>query len=142
MTYTQFNLPRTVTTSSGVTSFEYDARGARVKKTEPDGSKTISLGGLYERRTVNGVATQVCYVQGAEGPVAQAMQVGAAAANRRVPAQGPARERRRGDQQRKQVIDWMYYEPFGARRSATSAAPPASVPEDVQLKLRGAPERR
>ncbi|WP_437578092.1 FG-GAP-like repeat-containing protein [Sorangium sp. So ce887] len=58
--YTSFDLPREITTAAGVTRFDYDAAGARVRKVGPAGT-TVTVGGLYERR--QGV-TPACAGQG------------------------------------------------------------------------------
>jgi len=69
--YTTFDLPREITTAGGVTTFAYDASGARVKKAGPSGT-TIALGELYERRTdVQGETKHVFFVKSGEGTVAQ-----------------------------------------------------------------------
>lgn len=76
--YTPFDLPRIVSKGGKEVTFAYDAFGRRVLKTEAEGgvvTKTVTLGGLYERRErVEGgaIAVQhVYYVHGDEGPVAQ-----------------------------------------------------------------------
>ena len=52
LTYTQtFNIENqlaSVKVSGQTTTFQYDGDGNMVKKTKPDGSKTIYVGGLYE----------------------------------------------------------------------------------------------
>jgi len=45
--FTEHDLPKTITTPAGTTSFLYDAEGERVRKSEPkNGGETLSLGGL------------------------------------------------------------------------------------------------
>ena len=74
--YTAFHLPSSVTTSSGTTRFAYDALHVRVLKRTPNGNTTISVGDLYERRTVNGHRSDVFHVL-APQPVAQVTWPGA-----------------------------------------------------------------
>jgi RHS repeat-associated protein len=69
-TYTSFDLPRTITSSSGTTTFAYDAFGKRVKKWGPSGT-TISLGDLYESREEVSGMRHVFVVPGSDGPIAQ-----------------------------------------------------------------------
>jgi RHS repeat-associated protein len=70
--YTNFDLPRSMTTSQGTTTFDYDASGLRVRKEGPDGT-TVSLATLFERRQPagGGAAQDVFYVKGAEATVAE-----------------------------------------------------------------------
>lgn len=70
--FTNFDLPRSVTTDSGKTTFDYDADGRRVFKSGPDGA-TVSLAGLFERRQAAGTgpAQDVFYVKGADATVAE-----------------------------------------------------------------------
>jgi RHS repeat-associated protein len=71
VTYTSFDLPATLTTSAGTTTFRYDAADRRVMKETGVGS-TLSIGGLYERRVSNGQTTHIFYVRGAgHQPIAQ-----------------------------------------------------------------------
>jgi len=68
--YTSFGLPKSMTTSSGTTSFGYDASQNRVVKV--NGSTVIvSIAGLFERRIESGQTTDVFYAIGEGKPVAQ-----------------------------------------------------------------------
>ncbi len=71
VTFTDHDLPKTVTTAAGDTKFLYDATGARVKKTEPNGSSTVTLGGLYERRKNGSTTEHIFLVPGSDGNLAQ-----------------------------------------------------------------------
>jgi len=63
--FTSFDLPKTVTASGGKTKFKYDAAHGRALKTGPDGSSTLYVGGLYEKRTnASGNVTHVFFVPG------------------------------------------------------------------------------
>lgn len=69
--YSYFDLPTQVTdNTAGSVTFAYDAYGTRVEKTTVN-SDTITLGGLYERRTVNGTTTHVFYLPGDRTVVGQ-----------------------------------------------------------------------
>ena len=64
--FTERNLPHSI----GNAQFLYDAGGTRVKKNDSTG-ETISIGGIYERRT-NGASVQhVFYVAGTDGTMTQ-----------------------------------------------------------------------
>jgi RHS repeat-associated protein len=137
VTFTEFDLPRTVTLPGAAqTSFRYDAARSRVKKEGPAGI-VITLAGLFERRGSPGHVQDVFYVHGADGPVAQVVydegtsvtsveylhldalgSVGAV-----TNAQGVVKER-------------LYYEPFGARRDAADH-PLAAPAKDVLLGFTG-----
>ncbi|MFI9825826.1 RHS repeat-associated core domain-containing protein, partial [Streptomyces sp. NPDC052013] len=65
VTYTPFDLPKTITTLDGkTTTFAYDAFGTRVKKTGPDGT-TFTVPGLFDKRTdTTGKTSYVYYLAG------------------------------------------------------------------------------
>jgi RHS repeat-associated protein len=67
ITYTSFDLPRTVTEGDRVTRFEYDAFGTRVRKSG-GGAEAITVGGIYERRQSS---THVFRVPGADRVIAE-----------------------------------------------------------------------
>jgi RHS repeat-associated protein len=76
-TYTEFDLPRTIVQPSPIgggnitTTFDYDGDNQRVRKSSSLGT-TITLGGLFEKRTTPaGTVTDVYYIPGPEGVVAQ-----------------------------------------------------------------------
>ena len=71
--YTSFDLPHSVTTGAGTTTFLYDANHQRVVKDGPDGT-TVYVPGVYEHRIVAGTTSDVCYVPGADRVVAQTVQ--------------------------------------------------------------------
>jgi RHS repeat-associated protein len=74
VTYTSFDLPRTITTSGNqVTLYRYDAYGRRAKETNGvTGTTTFYVPGLYEEQSRSGSTTkQVFYVTSPDGPVAQ-----------------------------------------------------------------------
>lgn len=75
ITYTSFDLPRTITGPRAAT-FAYDAFGTRVKKQKTGSNiSTVYVGGLYEKRTSGSVSSPVVdhvfYVSGPSGVVAQ-----------------------------------------------------------------------
>jgi RHS repeat-associated protein len=73
VTYTAFNLPKTITGPHAAT-FKYDAAGRRAKKQLTTTSdSTVYVSGLYEKR-VNGsvgLIDHIFYILGPDGPVAQ-----------------------------------------------------------------------
>jgi RHS repeat-associated protein len=70
--YTSFDLPKKVTTNGQSTTFQYDAGHGRALKKSPNGASTVSVGGLYEKRTdTTGNVTHVFFVPGTERVVAQ-----------------------------------------------------------------------
>ena len=76
LTYTQTfdaeNRLKSVTVSGQTTTFLYDGDGNLVKKNNPDGSKTIYIGGVYEVDKTSGGSTTrtVTYY-----PIAGAMRI-------------------------------------------------------------------
>ncbi|MDC0746392.1 RHS repeat-associated core domain-containing protein [Polyangium mundeleinium] len=134
-TYTSFDLPRTITTPAGTTSFEYDASGQRVKKWGP-GGMTVSIGGLYESREESSGMSHVFVVQGSDGPIAQIvyrpsqqarkvhyLHQDALASVNVTTAQGIAASR-------------SYYEPFGARVDV-AGNPVAGPVQDIRNGFTG-----
>jgi RHS repeat-associated protein len=81
VSYSSFDLPKSVTTGAGTTSFLYDANHQRVLKKGPN-ETTVSVGGLYEQRITAQTTTDVCYVPGGDRMVAQS-------ARRTLPSEGP-----------------------------------------------------
>jgi RHS repeat-associated protein len=71
VTFNELNLPKTITTDAGTTTFDYDAVGGRVKKTDPNGVETVTLGGLYERRKAEKSTVHIFYVPGSDGNLTQ-----------------------------------------------------------------------
>lgn len=69
--YTSFNLPKSVSTTSGLTELGYDASHRRAWKREPGGSETIHVENLYERRTAGGSVSHVFHIPGGKGQAAQ-----------------------------------------------------------------------
>jgi YD repeat-containing protein len=62
--YTSFNLPRSIDAAGGSTQFQYDAHHSRAMKKRDDGTSTVYVGGLYEKRESRGVVTHVFHVPG------------------------------------------------------------------------------
>ncbi len=71
--FNDFNLPTSIATDTTTTLFTYDAMGGRIKKTSSLGQETLSLGGLYERRTDSNTGTtqHIFYVPGSDGTLTQ-----------------------------------------------------------------------
>jgi RHS repeat-associated protein len=70
ITYTGFDLPKTLTRNGQTWNLLYDATGQRIAKAGPDGS-TRYVPGLYERREVGTSIKHVFHVSGTDGTVAQ-----------------------------------------------------------------------
>jgi RHS repeat-associated protein len=90
VTYTEFDLPRSLTDAYGdVTAFYYDASGQRIKKVNTPvspwapgaGDAITTLGSLFERRETPQGTTDVFYVPGSDGVTAQVTFNEAAATN-------------------------------------------------------------
>ncbi|MBM0256064.1 RHS repeat domain-containing protein [Micromonospora sp. 4G55] len=74
ITYTSFDLPRSITTEGGkTTTYSYDAYGRRAKEANAvTGTTTFYIPGLYEEHRQSGATTkQVHYVTSPDGPIAQ-----------------------------------------------------------------------
>ena len=70
----EFGLPKQVTANGVETTFKYAADHSRVVKLNTQGTSTVSLGGLYERRINSGQTTYTFYVP-AEGRVVAQLTV-------------------------------------------------------------------
>ena len=71
--FNERDLPKSIVTDKATTLFTYDAVGGRIKKTSTLGQETLSLGGLYERRTDSNTGTtqHIFYVPGSDGTLTQ-----------------------------------------------------------------------
>jgi RHS repeat-associated protein len=99
-----------------VTDFRYDAAGSRVKKSGL-GGEVITIGGLYERRTVGGTTQHVFYVHGGEGPVAQVVYDEATTAETTAYLHTDALGSMGAvTDAGGTVVQALYFEPFGGRR--------------------------
>jgi RHS repeat-associated protein len=78
VTFTDFDLPRSIEDGLGSWEFRYDANHVRAAKSDQLGRSTIYVGKLYERRTdAFGSVSHVMYVPGERGAiVAQVTQAG------------------------------------------------------------------
>jgi RHS repeat-associated protein len=85
VTYTTFDLPRSLTNAAGPTQFKYDGAGTRVVATGPDGT-IVTLGDLYERRpNPGGGVLHTLRIPGAERVVAEVRYVEQGGAVTRLP---------------------------------------------------------
>ncbi|MEO7592840.1 MAG: RHS repeat-associated core domain-containing protein, partial [Byssovorax sp.] len=141
VTYNEHDLPRKITSSSGSdTLFTYDASGTRVKKQGPS-ETLLTLGGLYERRTVAGGIQHIFHVTGGdEGPVArivseQGDDLGKAKATylHHDPRIGSVAAVTDAGGSLKEAF---YYEPFGQRTDA-HGKPLTSSPSEVRAGFTG-----
>ncbi|AUX35167.1 MULTISPECIES: FG-GAP-like repeat-containing protein [Sorangium] len=137
--YTSFDLPREITTAAGVTRFDYDAAGARVRKVGPAGT-TVTVGGLYERRQGEEGTKHVFLVPGSDGLMVAQVVVEAGSAARRVQylhqdAQGSVTLVTEADGSASKSA-YAYYEPFG-RRIERDGAPLGGLLAELRLGLTG-----
>jgi len=128
ITYTNFDLPWSITTSAGTTAFRYSAGGTRVRKFGPSGDVTVYVGGMYERRLDAKGVKHVFYVQGGDGPVAQ-VEVDGATLDRKtryLTKDGLGSTGLVTDDSGVEV-ERLYFEPFG-RRVEKDGGPASLVP--------------
>jgi len=72
VTYTAFDLPRTIVKGGQTTTYRYDANGRRVKETGPGGTTFYGPGG-YEKRTTGAGTKHIYRLPGVEGALPQAV---------------------------------------------------------------------
>ncbi|MCX5231441.1 RHS repeat-associated core domain-containing protein [Streptomyces sp. NBC_00233] len=78
VSYTSFDLPKTITTGGKTTTYRYDAFGQRAKETNATtGTTTFYVPGLYQERTKGASVQHLYTVTGPDGPVAQVTHDGA-----------------------------------------------------------------
>src|SRR4051794_3930981 len=132
ITWTSFDLPRTVTQAGQTTTFLYDAFGTRVKKTRVSPGQptetTITIGGLYERRAVGGEIDHRFYIYGDGEPVTEVVY------HQTTSTEDTHHLARDGHGSISLVFDpdgtvrqRLYYEPFGGRTDASGAAAGAAT---------------
>jgi RHS repeat-associated protein len=124
ITYTPFDLPKTITQGTGTITFDYDGDEQRIRKATPE-QETLYFGDLYERVTEmsSGATAHRYYVHSPERVVAIVTRGGADPGTRYVHADhlnsvdvltrddGSVKERRS-------------YDPFGQRRNPIWGQPP------------------
>ncbi|MCX5233240.1 FG-GAP-like repeat-containing protein [Streptomyces sp. NBC_00233] len=76
VTYTAFDLPRTVVKGGVTTTYKYDAFGQRVKESTPSAT-TFTVPGIFEKRTAGTATTYISHLRGTDGPIGQAVTKGA-----------------------------------------------------------------
>jgi RHS repeat-associated protein len=113
VTYTAFDLPKTITKAGKTTTYAYDAFGRRVKETSPTGS-TFTIPGLYEARTAGNATTHVFHISGTDGPIGQAVHTGTTTTMQYQLNDGPGSVATTVDSTGKATQD-LFYEPFGGR---------------------------
>ncbi|MGW8358871.1 RHS repeat-associated core domain-containing protein, partial [Streptomyces wedmorensis] len=64
LTYTAFDLPKTITKAGDTITYLYDAHGTKIKETSTNGTSTLYIPGLFEHRTSGGNATDVFHLPG------------------------------------------------------------------------------
>ena len=80
VSWTPFDLPRSVTRGTKTTTYAYDASGRRFSETT-GADVTVTVGGVYERRTTAGVTRHVHHIDGPDGPIGQIVSDGAGGAD-------------------------------------------------------------
>jgi RHS repeat-associated protein len=76
VTYTAFDLPKTVTRNGQTTTFKYDAFGQRFKEITGVNT-TYTVGGIYEKRSTSTSIKHIHHINGPDGPIAQIVVNGA-----------------------------------------------------------------
>lgn len=137
LSYTAFDLPRTITQGSSVTSFLYDAFGARVRKSGP-GGEIVYVGDLYERRERGGQVGHVFFVRADGAPIAQvvANEATGERSTRYLHSDtlgsiGLVTNEAGGEAER------VYFEPFGQRIEEDGTAVPGPTGSAVELGFTG-----
>ncbi|WP_181790316.1 RHS repeat-associated core domain-containing protein [Myxococcus llanfairpwllgwyngyllgogerychwyrndrobwllllantysiliogogogochensis] len=122
--YTSFNLPESVTSSSGTVLFDYDASGTRVRKRSADGQEeTVYLGGLYQRRKKGLTTTHILNIPSPEGVIAEvSWDEGSTTESTRYFLNDPQGSPDTVTDASGTVLERIKYEPFGARRQASNLA--------------------
>ncbi|MFI9825763.1 FG-GAP-like repeat-containing protein [Streptomyces sp. NPDC052013] len=121
-TYTADDLPKTLKTPAGTTTYRYDADGHRFAATHPDNTTTYTPGGgtLFEqRRTADGRITTTHYtVNGPDGPIAQLDASGTTTATRYLITDRQNSPTAVLDTTSK-LTDTLHYNPWGERTTPT-----------------------
>jgi RHS repeat-associated protein len=120
ISYNSFGLPQSVSSGSSRIALKYDLARARTLEREDDGTRTtLSIGGLYERRTGEDGTAHVFYLPGDRGIVGQVFVR---------PNQAPATNYFHRDvlgsievvtDESGTVVERFAYEPFGAEMDPT-----------------------
>jgi RHS repeat-associated protein len=135
-TYTAFDLPKRIGGKDFELTFLYDALGRRVQKVRSDGTETLYVGRLYERRkTSDGILQHVYKIYGSDRPVAELVwtEVNGSITSRRLYY---LHDERLGSvdsvtNDTGEVVERIKYEPFGERRDPATLAAPQTVPYGV-----------
>jgi YD repeat-containing protein len=137
VTYTPFDLPRTVTQATGTVSFGYDGDQRRIRKTTPM-QEILYFGDLYERSTDQALkVTHRYYIHSPERVVAIVTRGGDEPGTRYVHTDHlgsvDALTKADGD-----VVERRSYDAFGQRRNSEwGAPPPASFETKTTLGFTG-----
>lgn len=134
--FSEANLPASILTAAGSTVFAYDASGARVKKVGPS-EETLSLGGLYERRSTPSGTQHVFFVSGGDGNMTQVtFMEGSQSSDRVEYVHTDALGTTGAVTDDTGSVTRFYHEPFGARIDASGAAFTGTL-GDVRLGFTG-----
>ncbi|MDI1432847.1 FG-GAP-like repeat-containing protein [Polyangium sorediatum] len=128
VTYTPFDLPRTITMGAGTTTFGYDGDEARIRKTTPT-KETLYVGDLYERieDKATGVVEHRYSVHSSERVVAVVTRGGAEAGTHYLHVDHLGSIESVTDEEGSQV-EKRSYDPFGQRRNVIWGLPPPAPP--------------
>lgn len=116
ITWSQFDLPDTITAGASARHFTYDGNGGRVTRDDASGTTTY-LGRLYEHRQSTSGTSDVFYVDGEPGVVAQVEYAGLAKKVRYIVGD-PLDSQSLVLKTTGVVDDQAYYDPFGGRVDA------------------------
>jgi RHS repeat-associated protein len=143
ITWTELDLPATITTAAGTATLTYDAEGSRVRRSGPDGVQ-LTLGDLYGRRTApaaggGGGAATVTHLFRVPvgGAIAEVEWSGATSTKTRylhADRLGSVDLVEDGTASVK-----LRYDPFGGRRDLTSGRAATGAPPSERLGFTGQP---
>ncbi len=116
ITYTSFDLPKTMTVDGADWTFRYDALGRRITKSKAGGENTFYVPGLMERRETSAGVHYVYHIEGPDGTAAQVdYDVGTAATSIFYPLDDALGSVGQVIDQNGQVKESYGFDPFGQR---------------------------
>jgi RHS repeat-associated protein len=139
--WTSFDLPASIGTPAGLTTFVYDAEGRRVRKSGV-GEDTVFVGGEYERRSTLGGMVHVFHVRAAETVVAEVLfDAGTKVQSTLYVVGDHLTTPGLVTDQAGVVVDQPYYDPFGRRVDVYGSAISVAMGE-VRIGFAGENEDR
>jgi RHS repeat-associated protein len=138
VTYTDFDLPRVVTDpAQNATTFLYDASHARIQKVSAaQGTTTLTLGGIYERRQQGSNTTEVMYVPATDGILIQVEYAGSTKTTTYMHPDALGTTSVTTSSAGPGATSY-YYDPFGNRADAYGYSIEGSIPADNRIGFTG-----